>query len=104
MPVDKRHHQPAGILHGGVSVLLAETLGSLAISNNFYCVGLEINANHLSKVESGFVTGIAKSLHLGISTHVWEIKIYNESDKLACVSRLTLAVIQKTENNDLAVL
>ncbi|WP_086934391.1 hotdog fold thioesterase [Agarilytica rhodophyticola] len=97
MPVDHRTHQPMGILHGGASVVLAETLGSIAgncaVSDKRACVGLDINANHISKVQSGHVTGIAKALHIGRATQVWEIKLYSDSGKLTCVSRLTLAVI-----------
>lgn len=97
MPVDHRTHQPMGILHGGASVVLTETLGSIAgnyaAGANRACVGLEVNANHISKVQSGLVTGIAKPLHMGRATHVWEIKLYSDSNKLTCVSRLTLAVI-----------
>jgi 1,4-dihydroxy-2-naphthoyl-CoA hydrolase len=98
MPVDERTHQPAGILHGGASVVLAETLGSVAsnmvIDNSrFIAVGLEVNANHLRPVVSGFVTGICKPLHIGAKTHVWEIKMMTDRGKLNCVSRLTVAVI-----------
>ena len=100
MPVDARTVQPYGLLHGGASVVLAETLGSIA---GGLCVepatqavvGLEINANHLRGVRSGVVTGIARALHVGRSTQVWEIRIENEAGKLVCVSRLTLAVIPK---------
>ena len=99
MPVDHRTRQPYGLLHGGASVALAETLGSVAAAMvvdhaKFYCVGLEINANHVRSVREGFVTGIAKPLHIGASTHVWEIKIYDERDKLVCVSRLTVAILK----------
>lgn len=97
MPVDERTHQPFGILHGGASCVLAETLGSLAgnsaAPDGFACVGLDINANHISKVQSGLVTGKAKAIHVGRTTQVWEINIYADSGRLACVSRLTLAVI-----------
>lgn len=101
MPVDARTLQPAGLLHGGASVALAETLGSLA---GTYCVreagqrvvGLEINANHLRGVRAGSVTGTARPLHLGRSTQVWEIRIEDEQRKLVCVSRLTLAVVDAT--------
>ena len=98
MPVDSRTHQPMGMLHGGASVLLAETLGSIAgnlcVPEGKACVGLEINANHLRSVKSGFVIGRVVSLHLGRSTQVWEIKIRREvDDKLLCISRLTLAII-----------
>ena len=98
MPVDKRTHQPMGLLHGGASVVLAETLGStagaLACFDGFSCVGLEINANHIRGVKLGIVTGITKALHIGRSTQVWEIKIYDERMKVCCVSRLTLSVIK----------
>ncbi len=100
MPVDERTHQPYGILHGGASVVLAESLGSVA-SNMVLDehlkmgVGLEINANHLRPVKSGFVTGICKPVHIGGKTHVWEIKIYDERGKMNCISRLTVAIIPK---------
>lgn len=100
MPVDERTHQPYGILHGGASVVLAESLGSVASSmiidwDKYIGVGLEVNANHLRPVKSGFVTGICKSLHIGAKTHVWEIKIYNDKGKMNCISRLTVAIIPK---------
>jgi 1,4-dihydroxy-2-naphthoyl-CoA hydrolase len=100
MPVDERTHQPYGILHGGASVVLAETLGSVASSmvidwDKFIGVGLEINANHLRPVNSGFVTGICKPLHIGGKTHVWDIKIYNDKGKMNCISRLTVAIVPK---------
>ena len=98
MPVDKRTHQPFGILHGGASVVLAESLGSiaanLACESGFVCVGLDINANHIRSVRSGVVTGVAKAVHIGRSTQVWEIRIADETDKTVCVSRLTMAVIK----------
>ncbi|MBC8987164.1 hotdog fold thioesterase [Pedobacter sp. N36a] len=102
MPVDERTHQPAGILHGGASVVLAETLGSIASymcidPEKYMAVGLEINANHLRPVKSGLVTGICKPLHIGAKTHVWEIKIYTDKGKMNCVSRLTVAVIAKPQ-------
>jgi 1,4-dihydroxy-2-naphthoyl-CoA hydrolase len=98
MPVDERTKQPYGLLHGGASCVLAETIGSVAsamVVNNtqFYCVGLEINANHVRSAREGLVTGIAKPLHLGRQTHVWDIKIYDSQEKLVCVSRLTVAVL-----------
>ena len=97
MPVDKRTHQPYGLLHGGASVLLAETLGSsagmLCVGEGEGCVGIEINANHLRGVREGFVTGTARPLHVGRQTQVWEIRIEDERQRLVCVSRLTLAVI-----------
>lgn len=100
MPVDHRTNQPYGLLHGGASCALAETLGSIASAlvidrNKFICVGLEINANHIRSARHGFVTGIATPLHLGKSTHVWDIKITDDYEKLVCVSRLTVAVIPK---------
>lgn len=100
MPVDHRTIQPYGLLHGGASCTLAETIGSVASAmvvdyNHFQCVGLEINANHVHSATEGYVTGIATPLHLGRSTHVWDIKIYNENNKMVCVSRLTVAIIQK---------
>lgn len=99
MPVDNRTKQPAGLLHGGASVVLAETLGSVASHlvidlENYYAVGLDINANHLRSATSGYVTGIVKPIHIGGSTHVWEIKIYNEHNEMTCISRLTMAVLK----------
>jgi len=98
MPVNHTTHQPMGILHGGASVVLTETLGSIAgniaVDSHHYCVGLEVNANHLSKVQSGLVTGTARPIHIGRSTQVWEIKIHSEHDKPVCISRLTLAVLE----------
>ncbi|HNU13094.1 MAG TPA: hotdog fold thioesterase [Chitinophagaceae bacterium] len=102
MPVDHRTRQPYGLLHGGASCALAETIGSVASAmvvdhGKFYCVGLEINANHIRSAREGFVTGIAYPLHIGASTHVWDIKIYDEKEKLVCVSRLTVAVIARKD-------
>jgi len=103
LPVNNTTRQPYGFLHGGASCVMAETVGSVASAlvidrEKYYCVGLEINANHLRSVSEGTVTAIAKPLHLGKSTHVWDIKIYDEKEKLFCVSRLTVAVIpQKKE-------
>lgn len=102
MPVDKRTHQPYGLLHGGASVALAETIGSVASAliinpEKMMCVGLEINANHLRGVSEGLVTGIATPLHLGGSTHVWDIKIYDNQERLVCVSRLTVALLKKRD-------
>ena len=102
MPVDRRTHQPLGLLHGGASVALAETLGSVAASccvdrNRQYCVGLEINANHIKGVRQGYVKGTAKPVHVGKKTHVWEIRIVNESDELVCISRITLAILDKKD-------
>ncbi len=99
MPVDARTHQPYGLLHGGASVLLAETLGSsaggLCAPDGCGVVGIEINANHLRGVRSGLVTGTARPLHVGRSTHVWEIRIEDEAGRPVCVSRLTLAVVAR---------
>ncbi len=97
MPVDARTHQPLGFLHGGASVLLAETLGSVGATllvepGKYRCFGLEVNANHISAVRSGFVTGTATPLHVGKSTQVWEIRITSDAGKLVCVSRITMAV------------
>ncbi|MBK9380650.1 MAG: hotdog fold thioesterase [Chitinophagaceae bacterium] len=102
MPVDHRTKQPYGLLHGGASCVLAETIGSLASAmvvdhSRYYCVGLEINANHIRSARDGFVTGIARPLHIGRNTHVWDIKIYDRSEKLVCVSRLTVAVIARKD-------
>ena len=97
MPVDARTHQPYGLLHGGASVLLAETLGSsagnLSVPEGKRCVGIEINANHVRAAREGTVTGTARPLHVGASTQVWEIRIEDERGRLVCVSRLTLAVV-----------
>lgn len=97
MPVDDRTRQPYGILHGGASVVLAETLGStaamLCCEDGTAAVGLEINANHLRAVREGTVTGTARSIHVGRSTQVWEIRIANDAGELVCVSRLTMAVV-----------
>ncbi|WKZ60997.1 MAG: hotdog fold thioesterase [Cyclobacteriaceae bacterium] len=100
MPVDHRTHQPYGLLHGGASVALAETLGSVAAhccidTTIQYCVGLDINANHVKGIKQGTVTGITKPIHIGKRTHVWEIRITNEQNELICISRITMAVIDK---------
>lgn len=100
MPVDERTKQPYGLLHGGASCALAETVGSIGSHlvidpSKFLCVGLEINANHIRGARSGFVTAIASPLHLGSSTHVWDIKIHDDNDKLVCVCRLTVAILKK---------
>ena len=97
MPVDHRTRQPLGLLHGGASCVLAETLGSVGASlcidqTKQVAVGLDINANHLRAVREGYVYGTAKPIHIGRSTQVWEIKIVNESNQLVCISRLTMAV------------
>jgi 1,4-dihydroxy-2-naphthoyl-CoA hydrolase len=98
MPVDHRTHQPYGLLHGGASVVLAETLGSTAAMLTLdpekeLAVGLDINANHVRGVRSGSVTGTARMLHLGRTTQIWEIRIENEEGALVCISRITMAVI-----------
>jgi len=98
LPVDHRTHQPYGLLHGGASVALAETLGSTAAMltldpAKYRAVGLEINANHVRGVREGTVTGTARALHLGRSTQVWEIRIEDDRQRLVCISRLTMAVV-----------
>ena len=98
MPVNNKNKQPYGFLHGGASCVLAETIGSvgsaLVIDRElYYCVGIEINANHLRSITDGVVTAKCLPLHLGKSTHVWDIKIYDEREKMFCVSRLTVAII-----------
>lgn len=100
MPVDTRTQQPLGLLHGGASVTLAETLGSVAASccidrTTQYCVGLEINANHVKSVKAGYVYGTTKPIHIGKKTHVWEVRILNETQELICISRITMAIIDK---------
>lgn len=100
MPVDHRTKQPMGLLHGGANVVLAETLGSVASSlmvdqATQYCVGLEINANHLKAITNGQVRGITKAIHIGKKTQVWETKIYSEKETLSCISRITIAVLDK---------
>ncbi len=100
MPVDHRTHQPMGLLHGGASVALAETLGSVGATmfldlEKQYCVGLEINANHIKAVRSGFVYGKATALHVGRKTQVWEIRITTEAGDLVCISRITMAVLER---------
>jgi len=100
MPVDGRTRQPYGLLHGGASVALAETLGSTGATmcvdtKEYQCVGQEINANHVRAARTGFVTGTARPAHLGGRTQVWVIDIVNEAGKLVCTSRLTVAVIRR---------
>jgi len=99
MPVDNRTQQPYGVLHGGASVVLAETIGSVAanlvVEDDKACVGLEVNANHIRSVKKGIVTGTAIAVHIGYSTQVWQIEICNERQQLVCTSRLTVAVIDK---------
>jgi|ERR1035437_1135926 1,4-dihydroxy-2-naphthoyl-CoA hydrolase len=103
MPVDHRTKQESGILHGGASVTLAETLGSVAAWMTLNpelntCVGLEINANHIRSVKDGYVFGTANPLHVGKSTHIWEIKLVNDKDQLVCISRITIAILDKKLN------
>ena len=100
MPVDRRTVQPFGLLHGGASVLLAETLGSVGANlcvdpATRYCIGQEINANHLRAVSQGRVTGRASPIHLGRNSQVWEIRISDDDDRLTCISRLTMAVLDR---------
>jgi 1,4-dihydroxy-2-naphthoyl-CoA hydrolase len=102
MPVDHRTRQPFGLLHGGASVALAETMGSFGAhltidTEKFAAVGLEINANHVRSVRNGWVIGTARPLHRGKSTQLWEIHITDEADKLVCVSRFTVALVAKTQ-------
>ncbi len=99
MPVDHRTRQPAGVLHGGASVLLAETLASWAATfcvdtSRYHCVGLEINANHVRAVRDGFVVGTARPAHLGRTSQVWQVVIVNEAGKTVCLSRVTMAVLE----------
>ncbi len=103
MPVDHRTKQPFGILHGGASVVLSETLGSLASyvaleSEDQYPVGIEINANHVRAVSEGLVTGTVHPIHLGKSTHIWQIRIVDGHDRLVCISRLTVAVLNRKKD------
>jgi 1,4-dihydroxy-2-naphthoyl-CoA hydrolase len=100
MPVNEKTRQPYGILHGGASCALAETVGSIASAlvidmDKFICVGLEINANHVRAAKQGLVTAHCTPLHIGKSTHVWDIKITDEEEKLICISRLTVAILPK---------
>jgi uncharacterized protein (TIGR00369 family) len=99
MPVDIRTKQPIGILHGGSSVFLAESIGSLAaniaVDDAHYCVGQEINANHLRSVTEGIVTAKATAFHLGRTSHVWSIEITDDKNRLICISRLTMAVLKR---------
>jgi 1,4-dihydroxy-2-naphthoyl-CoA hydrolase len=97
VPVDKRTCQPYGLLHGGVSVVLAETLGSCAAAcatpEGTRVVGLDINANHLRGATSGWVTGVARPVHMGRTTHVWQIDMSDDAGRLTCVSRITMAIL-----------
>jgi 1,4-dihydroxy-2-naphthoyl-CoA hydrolase len=100
MPVNPKTHQPMGVLHGGASVALAETVGSLAATlcidrTRYVCLGQEINANHLRPISSGTVTATARPYHIGKRSHVWSIEIRDEQEKLVCISRLTIAVVDR---------
>jgi 1,4-dihydroxy-2-naphthoyl-CoA hydrolase len=100
MPVDRRTHQPFGLLHGGASVALAETMGSVAATccldfTRQFAVGLEINANHIKGVKSGLVKGVTRPIHIGKKTQVWEIRITTEENELVCISRITMAILDK---------
>lgn len=102
MPVNSSTHQPYGLLHGGASAALAETIGSVASwmcidREKQICVGMEINCNHIRAIRTGIVTATATPLHLGATSHVWDIRIKDESEKLVCVSRLTVAVLKKQQ-------
>lgn len=100
MPVDHRTRQPQGILHGGASVVLAETVGGLASHlvidpDKYYTVGLDINANHLRQVKEGYVTAVCRPLKIGKTIHVWDIRISNERQQMVCISRLTMTVLSR---------
>lgn len=99
MPVNEKTKQPGGIMHGGASCTLAETVGStaanLCVDQNSYAVGLDINTNHIRSISSGYVTAVSKPFHLGRSTQVWHIEIRNEKEQLISVNRLTMAVLKK---------
>jgi 1,4-dihydroxy-2-naphthoyl-CoA hydrolase len=103
IPVDKRTRQPYGVLHGGVSVVLAETLGSCgafySVPEGFRAVGLDINANHIRGATKGWVTGITRPIHRGRSTHVWQIDIHDDEGAITCVSRITMAVLTMGEQS-----
>ncbi len=103
MPVDHRTKQPVGIMHGGASCVLAETVGSTAAQfcvdmDKYYCVGLDINTNHIRAMREGYVTGVAKPYHLGKTTQVWSIEIKNDEGKLVSVTRLTMAVLERSRS------
>lgn len=103
MPVNHKTHQPYGLLHGGASAALAETIGSVAswlcIKEDQICVGMEINCNHIKGKRSGLVTATAKPLHIGATSHVWDIRIEDENNKLICISRLTVAILKNRQKN-----
>jgi uncharacterized protein (TIGR00369 family) len=102
MPVTPNHHQPFGVLHGGVSVVLAESVASvggyLAAPEGYTAVGMEVNANHVRAVKKGRLAAVATPLHTGSTTHVWDVKIRHEGEKLVCVSRCTLAIVQNADD------
>ena len=100
MPANEKTKQPLGIVHGGANVVLAETIASTGANavidlKKYYCVGLEINANHIRPVKEGLVTGIARAIHLGRTTQVWQIDLYNDAGKQTCVSRMTASVVAR---------
>ena len=100
MPADSRTKQPIGIVHGGTNVVLAETIASTAANavvdlEKYYCVGLEINANHIRAVREGLITGVARPIHLGRTTQVWQIDLYNDEGKQTCISRMTASVLSR---------
>jgi 1,4-dihydroxy-2-naphthoyl-CoA hydrolase len=104
MPVDARTHQATGILHGGASVVLSETLASTGAhfcidTDTHYCVGLEINANHVRSVRKGEITGICKPVHLGRTTQIWEVRMSDVKDRLTCISRVTMAILTHENNS-----
>ncbi len=104
MPVNERTVQPMGILHGGANVVLAETVASVAANevidlNRFYCVGIEINANHIRSVSEGLVTAVTSPIHLGRSTQIWQINIFNDAGKLTCISRMTASVVAQNQES-----
>lgn len=100
MPVTSITHQPFGMLHGGASVVLAETVasvsGNMCVDREYYCVGLDVNANHIRAKQSGVVTGTAKSIHMGTSTQLWQVKIKDEDDCLICMCKVTLMIIKRS--------
>lgn len=100
MPANERTKQPLGIVHGGANVVLAETIASTAANavidlDTCYCVGLEINANHIRPVREGLITAITRPIHIGRTTQIWQIDLYNEDGKQTCASRMTAAVVQR---------
>jgi uncharacterized protein (TIGR00369 family) len=103
VPVDKRTRQPYGLLHGGISILLAEAIGScgahFSCPEEYISVGLDINANHLRSAKTGWVTAKASPVNIGRSTHVWHIELHNESGELICISRLTMAILKATKES-----